>query len=127
MGKNIHYRAYKQKLYQYNLSEDKEHWSPISNRRNRHRVFTDSTEKAAVDESDKKYVETNKPRDANNLAALLMMIHNQNNPASVVISVSHSTLTRIKQQYNMSTKRKSTMRSVDDGVLQSNIRQRYIC
>ena len=50
-----------------------------------------------------------------------MMIHNQKNPASVVISVSCSTLARIKQQYNMSTKRatkrKSTMMSVDDSVL----------
>ena len=49
------------------------------------------------------------------------MIHNQKNPASVVISVSCSTLARIKQQYNMSTKRatkrKSTMMSVDDSVL----------
>ena len=52
-----------------------------------------------------------------------MMIHNQKNPASVVISVSHSTLARIKQHYNMSTKRatkrKSPMMSVDYSVLQS--------
>ena len=39
----------------------------------------------------------------------------------MVISVSHGTLTRIQQQYNMSTKqatiRKSTIMSVDDSVL----------
>ena len=50
-----------------------------------------------------------------------MMIHNQKNLASVVINVSHSTRTRIQQQYNMSTKRaikrKSSMMSVDDSVL----------
>ena len=88
-------------------------------RRLSHRVFTDSTENQAVEQYETKYDNTNKPRDANDLAALLMMIHNQKNPASVVINVSHSTLTRIQQQYNMSTKRKSTMMSVDDRVLQS--------
>ena len=62
-------------------------WSPTSKRRYNNRVFTDSTEKAAVDEFDKKYVETNKPRDAIDFAALLMMIHKQKNPASVVINV----------------------------------------
>ena len=45
------------------------------------------------------------------------MIHNQKNPASVVIDVSHSRLACTQQQYNMSTKRKSTMMSVDDSVL----------
>ena len=85
------------KFSEYKQSTAKENWSPTSKRRYNNRVFTDSTEKAAADEFDKKYVETSKPRDTNDLAALLMMIHNQNNPASVVISVSHSTLTRIKQ------------------------------
>ena len=83
-----------------------------------HRVSTDSAEKQAVEQYEIKYDNT-KPRDANDLAALLMMIHNRKNPASVVINVSCSTLTRIQQQFNMSTERKSTMMSVDDIVLQS--------
>ncbi len=119
--KNIPYRTFNTKYSQYKQSNDKENWSPKSRRRYRHRVFTDSTEKQAVEQFETQYDNTNKPRDANDLAALLMMIHNQKNPASVVINVSCSTLARIKQQYNMSTKRatkrKSTMMSVDDSVL----------
>ena len=73
-----------------------------------------------------RYDNTKKPRDdlpRNDLAALLMIIHNNKYPNNVVISVSHSTLARIKQQYNMRSKQattcKSTMMSVDDSVLQS--------
>ena len=76
------------------LSHDQENWSTNS---------TDSIEMQVVEQYEAKYDNTNKPRDPNDLAALLMVIHNQKNPASVVIIVSHSTLTRIKQQY-MSTK-----------------------
>ena len=39
------------------------------------RVFTDSTEKQAVEQFNIKYVETNKTRDDNDLAMLLLIIH----------------------------------------------------
>ena len=81
---NIPYTTFRKKHRQYKRASDKENWSPTSKRRYNNRVFTDSTEKQAA-EFDKKYVETNKPRDANDFAASLMMIHNQKNPASVVI------------------------------------------
>lgn len=48
--KNIPYSTYKQKLAQQNEKGDKENWSPNSNRRLSHRVFTDSTEKQAVEQ-----------------------------------------------------------------------------
>ena len=52
---------------------------------------------------------------------LLLMIHNQKNPNNQQIKLSYSTWTRIKQEYNRSTKRtikcKSTTMSVDDSVL----------
>ena len=54
--KNIPYRTYKLKLADYNKSEDKENWSPSSKRRHRHRVFTDSTEKAAVEQLTEQYI-----------------------------------------------------------------------
>ena len=50
MLKNIPYSTYKQKLAQQNEKGDKENWSPNSNRRLSHRVFTDSTEKQAVEQ-----------------------------------------------------------------------------
>ena len=84
-------------------STGKENRSPNSKRRLNHRVFTDSTEKQAVEQYEITYDNTNKPRDGNDLAALLIMIQNQKNPSSVVINVSCSTLARIKQQYDMST------------------------
>ena len=62
-------------------------------------MFTDSTGKQAVEPYETKYDNINKPRDANNLAALPIMIHNRKNPASQVINVSHNALARIKQQY----------------------------
>ena len=60
------------KFREYNQSTDQESWSPTSKRRFSHRVFTDSTEKQAVEQYETKY-NTNKPRDTNDLAALLMM------------------------------------------------------
>ena len=38
-----------------------------------------------------------KPRDGNDLAALLMMIHNNKYPDNIFTGVSHSKLTHIKQ------------------------------
>ena len=90
VNKNIPYRT-QQKLAGYNKNEDKEIWSPDNKSRYSHCVFTDSTEKAAVELFDIKYVETNKFRDGNDLAALLMLKHKQKDPASVVINVSYST------------------------------------
>ena len=54
---NIPYTTFMKKHRQYKQASDKENWSPTSKRRYNNRVFTDSTEKAAVDESDKKYVQ----------------------------------------------------------------------
>ena len=86
-----------------------------------HRVFTDSSEKQAVEQLDIKHVETNKLRDGNDLAMILSIIDNQTNPSNQQIKVSFGTLTRIKQQDNMSakrtTKRKPNTMSVDDSVL----------
>ena len=78
---NIPYTTFRNKFSECKQSTDKKNWSPTSKRRYNNRVFTDSTMKEAVDESDKKYVETNKPRDGNDLAALLMMINNQKEPS----------------------------------------------
>ena len=52
------YATYQQKLADYNKSEDKENWSPSSKRRYRHRVFTDSTEKAAVEQLTEQVIST---------------------------------------------------------------------
>ena len=79
------------KIREYKQSTDKENWSPNSKHRLSHRVFTDSTEKQAVEQYETKYDNTNKPRDANDLAAVLLMIHKQTNPVNVVINVSCST------------------------------------
>ena len=56
--KNIPCRTYRQKLAEYNKSEDKENWPPSSKRRYRHRVFTDSTEKAAVEQLTEQVIST---------------------------------------------------------------------
>ena len=70
------------KIQLYRQSTDKQNWSPTITRRLSHRVFTDSTEKQAVEQYETMYDNTNKPRDGNDLAALLMMIHNHKNPAN---------------------------------------------
>ena len=100
---NIPYRTFNRKYDEFKQSINLENWSPKSKRRYNHRVFTDSTERQAAEQFEIKYDNTNLPRDANDLAALLMMIHNKKNSDKVVIKVSNSTLQRIKQQYNMST------------------------
>ena len=56
INKNIPYRTYQQRLAEYNKSEDKENWSLSSKRRYNHRVFTDSTEKAAVEQLTEQYM-----------------------------------------------------------------------
>ena len=72
--KNIPYRTYAQKLAEYNKSEDKENWSPTN--RHRHRVFTDSTEKAAVEQLTEQYVNQLKACNNNDLSDCLLSIHN---------------------------------------------------
>ena len=54
---NLSLTTFNSKLKLYKQSTDMEHWSPTSKRRHRHRVFTDSTEKEAVEQ----YDEINKP------------------------------------------------------------------
>ena len=88
---NLSLTTFYNKLKLYKQSIDKESWSPTSRRRLSHRVFTDSTVKQAVEQFDIKYVETNKPRDGNDLAMLLLIIHNQKNPNNQQINVSYST------------------------------------
>ena len=58
--KNMPYRTYQQKLTEYNKSEDKENWSPNSKLRYKHHVFTDSTEKAAVEQLIEQYINQQK-------------------------------------------------------------------
>ncbi len=108
---NLSYRTFNDYYKLYKQSIDKENWSPRSKRRLSHRVFTDSTEKEAVEQFEQKFDETCKPRDGNDLAMLLLMIHNKKYPNCQLIKVSHSTLTRIKQQFNMSTKRTTKRKS----------------
>ena len=121
---NINYKTFNRKHTEYKQSDDKENWSPKSKRRYRHRVFTDSTEKQAVDKWRNKYYNQHKPSDSGDLAAQLMMIHNTKHPDRQVISVAKSTLTRINQQYNLSTKRiskrKHTMMSTTQSRTNTN-------
>ena len=118
---NINYKTFNRKYTEYKQSNDKQNWSPKSKRRYRHRVFTDSTEKQAVDKYLNKYHRQHKPADSGDLAAELMKIHNEKYPDREVIHVSRSTLTRINQQYKLSSKRvskrKHTMMSIDDSVI----------
>ena len=64
---------------------------------------------------------SNEVNDSGDLAAELMKIHNEKYPDREVIHVSRSTLTRINQQYKLSSKRvnkrKHTMMSIDDSVI----------
>ena len=95
--KNIPYRTYQQKLAEYNKSEDKENWSPSSKRRYRHRVFTDSTEKAAVEQLTEQYINQQKACNNSDLADCLLSIHNNKNDVKKCLQVSDSTIARIKQ------------------------------
>ena len=108
---NIPYTTFINKFRLYKQANDKQNWLSNSKRRYSHRVFTDSTEQQAVEQYDIQYDNTDKPRDGNDLATLLMRVHNNKYPDNVVTRVSHSTLTRIKQQYNMCTKRFATRKS----------------
>ena len=47
---NIPYTTFRNKFSEYKQSTNKENWSPTSKHRHRHRVFTDSTEKQAVEQ-----------------------------------------------------------------------------
>ena len=73
---NILYRTFKHQLSEYKQSTDNENWSPNSERRLSHRVFTDSIEKQAVEPYETKYDNTNKPRDYHR--RLLLGIHKIN-------------------------------------------------
>ena len=77
--KNISYRTYKLNLADYNKSEDKENWSPNSKRRYRHRVFTDSTEKAAVKQLTEQYISKQKACNNSDLSDRLLSIQSKGN------------------------------------------------
>ena len=66
-NKNIPYATYKLKLAEYNKSGDKENWSPNSKRLYSHRVFTDSTEKAAVKQLTEQYISKQKAQSISNM------------------------------------------------------------
>ena len=68
INKNIPYRTYQHKLAEYNKSEYKENWSPNSKRRYNHRVLTDSTEKAAVEQ----YIDKQKACNNSDLSDCLL-------------------------------------------------------
>ena len=88
-GKKLSYRTFKKWLAAYNGSDDKENWSPNSKRRLSHRVFTDSTKKAATDQWREKYQNSKKPSDYDTLAGLLMQEHNKKYPERVVLNVAN--------------------------------------
>ena len=106
------------KLAEYNKSEDKENWSPNITRRYRHRVFTDSTETAAVKQLIEQYINKQKACSNNDLSDCVLSIHYNKNDVKKCLFVSKSTITRIKQQYKLNTvraQRKSYNKStVDD-------------
>ena len=62
INKNTPYRTYQQNLAEYNKIENKENWSPSSKRRYNHRVFTDSTEKAAVEQLTEQVISTSQQK-----------------------------------------------------------------
>ena len=84
-------------------------------------MFTDSTEKAAVDKWRETYYEKNLPSTGDDLCQIILQIHNNKYPERIVLEVSASTLMSIKQQYKVSSKRpvprkRSTM-AVDDSII----------
>ena len=88
-----------------------------SEKRLRHRVFTDSTEKAAVDKWRETYYEKNLPSTGDDLSQIILQIHNNKYPERIVLEVSASTLMRIKQQKVSSKRpvpRKRGTMAVDD-------------
>ena len=75
----LSYNTLNDQLKLYKQFAVKQNWSPTSERRLSHRIFTDSTEKQAVEQYETKYDNTKNLRDGNHLAALLIMLHNQGN------------------------------------------------
>ena len=73
---NILYRTFKYQLREYQQSHDQENWSPNSKRRYRHRVFTDSTEKAAVKQLTEQYISKQKACNNSDLSDCLLSIYN---------------------------------------------------
>ena len=73
---NIPYRTFKRKYSDYKKANNKENWSPNSKRRYRHRVFTDSTEKAAVKQLTEQYISKQKACNNSDLSDCLLSIHN---------------------------------------------------
>ena len=128
---NFPYRTFKRKYSDYKKANNKENWSPNSKRRYNHRVFTDSTEKAAVEQLTEQYINQQKACDNadSDLADCLLSIHNNKNTVKRCLFVSNSTITRIKQQYKLNTvraQRKSYNKStVDDSVI-SKFQQKLI-
>ena len=76
---NIPYRTSKRKYSDYKKANNKENWSPNSKCRYNHRVFTDSTEKAAVEQLTEQYINKQKACDNNDLSDCLLSIHNNKN------------------------------------------------
>ena len=70
-----------------------------------HRVFTDSIEKAAVEQLIEQYINQQKACNNNDLSDCLLGIHNNKTDINKCLFVSNSTITRIKQQYKLNTVR----------------------
>ena len=102
---NIPYTTFKHKYSDYKHANNKEDWSSSSKRRHRHRVFTDSTEKAAVEQLTEQYIDQQKACNNNDLSDCILSIHSNKNTVKKCLIVSNSTITRIKRQYKLNTVR----------------------
>ena len=74
---NILYRTLSNKYKEYQQCTNKENWSPNSKRRYNHRVFTDCTEKQAVEQLTEQYINQQKTCNNNDLSECLLIIHKQ--------------------------------------------------
>ena len=102
MEHNLSYSTINDKSKLYRQLSDTQNWSSISSRRYSHRMFTDSTEKQAVEQFIEPFI--NEQKACNNSDCLLKMYNNKND-VNKCLFVSDSTMARIKQQYKLNTVR----------------------
>ena len=100
-----------------------------SKRRCNYRVFTDSTEKAAVEQLTEQYINQQKACNNSDLPDCLLSIHNNKNDVKKCLQVSDSTIACIKQQYKLNTvraQRKSYNKSTVDDLVITTFQQKLI-
>ena len=85
---NIPFTTFKRKYSDYKKANNKENWSPNSKCRYNHRVFTDSTEKAAVEQLTEQYINKQKACNNSDLADFLLQIHINANTVETCCKVS---------------------------------------